>query len=158
MPRGFSKRLKSNLSTLSTGEHPLVLIEITHDSLPFPIRLVNDKCDLVSQGERYIACSFDLQLPDETDSNLPRAVLSITNIGRKLSYWVERTIGAMAAQIRIILVLRSSPDDQEWDICTDLINLSMNISTIDIQLGFDDLLNRVAVPVVYNTEKAPGLF
>jgi len=158
MPKSLSKKMKANMTVLSGGEHPIALIEIRHPLLANPIRLANSRNDIQSQGETYIACAFQITLPDEQDQNLPRAVLSITNIGRKLSYWVERTIGAKDAQVRIIVIQKSCPDDHEWSIDMDMINVSMTIETIETQLGFDDLLNKPAVPVIYNTEKAPGLF
>ena len=158
MPKQLSKKLKSNMTVLSGGEHPVILIEIFHPLLAEPIRLANSTEDIFSAGNNYIACSFDLRLPDEQDQNLPRAILSITNVGRKLSYWVERTVGAKDGKVNIIVVQKSCPDDHEWSIIMDMVNVSMTIDSIDSQLGFEDLLNKPAVPILYNTEKAPGLF
>jgi hypothetical protein len=143
---------------MSGSEHPLVLVEIHHDNLPIPLRIVADSKDLVSQGETYIACPFDLTLPDETEANIPRATLSIANIGRPLSQWVERTIGGKDARVLLILVMRSDPNTHEWSIWTDLSNVNMSIESVSAQLTFEDIINKTAVPIIYNVEKACGLF
>lgn len=158
MPKPLSNQLKANLNTIVANEHPLVLLEISHSNLPDSIRLVNDKKDLVSNGFNYMACPFELSLPDENDGQLPRATLEITNIGRALTVWIERTIGGMDAMVEVSLVLRSNPNFIEWNILMDLANVQMDIEKISAQLVFDDFLNRPAVPIIYNVEKAPGLY
>lgn len=158
MPKNLSTSLKSNINTLSSTQHPLLLVEIHHPNLAMPIRLVNDKCDIVSNGDTYIPCPFNLTLPDESENSSPRATMEITNIGRALSAWVERTVGGKDAQVRVMIIQRSNPNFVEWDIWTDLSNVTMDIEKITSQLTYDDILNKAAVRVLYTTEKAPGLY
>lgn len=158
MPKPISASLKANLNTIVADEHPLVLLEIHHPSLTIPVRLVNDRKSVVSQGEQYMACPFELVLPDENESQLPRASLSITNIGRALTTWIDRTQGGMDAEVRIIIIQRSAPSIHEWELWVDLSSVTMDIERVSAQLTFDDILNKPSVPIIYNTTKTPALF
>ena len=158
MPRNISKSFKANVSTMSGCESPIVLIEITHESLSVPIRVTNGGDDIESNGNLFINCPFRVKLPDDSEGSVPSVTLEMTNIGRALSYWIDQTLGARDAQARIMLIMKSNPDQVEYEICTDVQSMSMNLITISARLGFENLLNKKSVPIIYNFETAPGLY
>lgn len=158
MPKPLSSSLKANLNTITSDEHPLILLEITHEDLSIPLRVVNDKKEVISQGEAFIPCPFELVLPDENEGQLPRASIKITNVGRALTYWIERSMGAMGAEIKIIIIQRSNPNLHEWSITMGMSNVVMDIENVTASLDFRDILNLPAVPIIYNVAKSPGLY
>ena len=158
MPRNISRSFKANVSTMSGCESPVVLIEITHENLPVPIRVNNGGADIESNGNLFMFCPFSVKLPDEAECQIPTVNLELSNIGRSLSFWIDQSLGARDAQARIMLIMKSNPDQIEYEICVDIQSLSMNMNTINTRLGFENLLNRKAVPIIYNYEIAPGLY
>ncbi len=158
MARSYSNTFKEKSNSTGADEAPLYLLEIDHADLSSPVRVVNDNQDLVSNGNTFVAMAFRVTLPDDLQHGLPHAKLSVDNIGRELTQWLESSGGGKGATVRIMQVLRSDPDTLEFDITMDLSNVSMSMSQITGTLGFEDLLNRPAVPLTYRPDTTPGLF
>lgn len=154
----FSPGFHEVINATSAPETPLLLLEITHPDLDEPIRVVNDTQDLICQGKRFVALGFRATLPDDQENQLPRARLSVDNVGRELTKWLEISSGGLGAECRMLLVLRSAPDLIEWDITMTLSNVSITPQEVTADLGFEDLLNRPAIPLTYRPDTAPGLF
>ena len=97
-------------------------------------------------------------MPDDFDGRLPKASLSIDNVGRELTTWLESSGGGRGATCTIRLVMREAPDVIEYEITMDLVNLGIDWRTVTGQLGYEDLLNRPAVRLQIRQDTAPGLF
>lgn len=93
---------KRNLLATAPGDPYLVALEITHPDLSVPIRVVADTQNIVIEGHEFIACAFKLTKPDDVDQQLPHAELSVDNIGRELTQWLEYSNGGKGAMCRII--------------------------------------------------------
>ena len=158
MAKNYSATLKEKINSTSASETPLLLLEIDHPDLPAPVRVVNDNQDLVHQGNTYTAMAFRASLPEDLEEGMPRARLAIDNVGKELVAWLEASGGGQGATVRMIQVLRSTPDIIEWEVTMDLTNLSMTALEVSGVLSFDDLLNRPGVTLTYRPETAPGLF
>jgi len=216
--RTYSSDFRTILHATGAGEAPLYLLEISHDNLTEPVRVVLDNDDFpygaahVFRGEQayaegdivvpynyngrfyevdaagdsgvsepiwpseidetvvsgdvtfrcagvqYKSLYFRITLPDDRPRQLPRARLSLDNVGAELVSWLELSGGGQGAQCRIMQMLRSDPGTIEWEITMDLTNLAMDAVEITGILGFDDILNRPAVPFTYRPDTAPGLF
>jgi hypothetical protein len=141
----------------TAGELPLVLLEINHSVLSEPIRVVNDQLEITSNGNLYVAYPFAISLPDDAE-RLPKATLTIDNIGRELTTWLEASGGGRGATCTIRLVMRAAPDVIEYEITMELTNLAIDWQKVTGQLGFEDLLNRPAVQLQIRQDTAPGLF
>ncbi len=142
----------------TSGEAPLYLLEITHDQLAVPARYVNDNQDIVSNGDTFYACAFRITLPDDVDKQLPRARLTIDNVGRELTQWLDASAGGRGASVRAIQIQRDDPDVLEYDITLDLLSVSQNLMAITAELGFEDTLNLAGLPITYRPENTPGIF
>lgn len=142
----------------TAGEHPLVLLEINHSGLSEPIRVVGDTQDITSGGFLYVAFPFAISLPDDFGGQLPKATLTIDNVGRELTSWLEASGGGRGATCTIRLVMRSAPDLVEYEIVMSLTNLAIDWKKVTGQLGYEDLLNRPAVQMQIRQDTAPGLF
>lgn len=142
----------------TSGTAPLYLLEITHDQLATPLRVVNDTQDIVSNGDTYTAFAFRVSLPEDLDRKLPRALLAIDNVGRELTAWLDASSGGQGAQVRLMQVMRDDPDTLEFDITLDLLNVGQTPAQITAELGYDDTLNLAGLPITHRPDISPGLF
>lgn len=154
----YSTNARRNLLATSADEPMLELAEITQVDLAVPIRVVNDTEDIVVNGHTYIACPFTLSRPDDVDQQTPSANISVDNIGREMTQWLEFSRGGKGAKIRIMSVMRSAPDVLEFDMTLDLTGLSVSNETVDGNLGFQNTLMQPAVTKRFDPLTAPGAF
>ena len=158
MATSDSGKGRRNLLATSADEPFLVALEITHPELEVPIRVVNDSQSITIGGNEFVACPFQLTLPDDVDQQVPKARLSVDNIGRDLTQWLEVSNGGKGAKCRILMVLPSDPDIIEYEMTMDLTGLSIDNMSVSGDLGFQETLNQPAVATRYDTITAPGLF
>jgi len=154
----YSTNARRNLLATSADEPMLELLEITHADLSVPIRVVNDVQNITVQSNEFIACPFTLSRPDDVDQQTPAAKVSVDNIGRELTQWLEYSNGGKGARCRIMAVLRSSPNVLEFDMTLDLSGLSINNYTVEGSLGFQNTLMLPAVAIRFDPVRSPGLF
>lgn len=153
-----SERYRRALGAVSSSDVAVVLLEITHPAMPTPARVVRDTQDLVSGGTVFVAAGFDFTLPDDRGSAAPRAEIVIDNVGRELMDWIEASQGGRGAELRVMVVLRATPDVIEVDYRLGLESLKVDQSKVVGELGFGNLLDLPAVGVRYDPATAPGLF
>jgi len=156
--RDYSTSARESMASISKPESPVLLLEITHADLPTPVRVVNDNQDLVSNSELYIGLAFRATLPDDLSQGSPRGILSIDNIGRELTQWIEASGGGENAQVRMMQVMRSDPDIIEWEVTMELSGISITSSEVRGTLSFANLLDKPGIALSYRPENAPGLY
>lgn len=154
----YTANARRNLLATSADEPLLTLIEITHPDLTVPARFVNDTIDITSSGNLFVATRFTLTRPDDVDQQTPQAKLSVDNIGRELTQWLEASNGGKGARCRILAVMRSSPDVLEFDMSLDLTGISIDNMQVSGGLGFQNTLMQPAVTVRYDPKTAPGCY
>lgn len=159
MPRNFSQAGRRNVLATSAEEPLLAMVEITHADLgDTPIRVVNDTQPLVSRGQTFLACLFEVTLPDDVDGQIPQARLEVDNVGRQLTQWLEVSRGGQGARCRLIYVLRSDPDLYDVDLSMDLSGLKINNLRASGDLGFKHTLGQPGVAKTFTPATAPGLW
>ena len=158
MSRAKSARFRQAAQAVSAAELPLVLIDISHVLLATPLRFVNNVQDVLSNGQNYVATSFNFVWPDDQDKQTPRAQLQIANVRGDVGAFFERTHGGRGSVLTVLQIMRSVPDYIEDRLVLDLKNVEVNTLTVSGQLGYDDVLNRPGTPCTYRPESAPGLF
>lgn len=158
MPRAYSSTLLRKHNATGGDEVARVLLEISNPALIAPIRVVNDTLSLVSNGETFVAFAFDVMLPNDSQGQLPKAQLQLDNAGEDLTEWLDLSRGGKDSSVRFMQVLRSAPNNVEWEITLDLTNVQVTWTKVGGELGFENLLSRPAVAVTYNPGTAPGLF
>ena len=158
MARVYTSEFKSTLAQVSAPEATLVLLTINHPELATPVRVVNDTQDLVSNGDTYIAMPFRCTLPDDFENQLPKARLSVDNIGKELMYWIETSNGGNGSTVTMSQVMRSRPDTIEWSITMNLYNVSCTMQEVSGELGYENLFSRKAIQLQYRPNTAAGLF
>ena len=158
MAREYTDAFKSTLAEVNATESPLILIEIDHEALAEPVRVVNDMTDVTSNGNLYIAYPFKCVLPDDYENQLPKARIVIDNVGRDLMYWIETTGGGQNSSCTFKQILRSAPDLVEWQVTMNLYNVQVTMESVTAELGFENLFNKPAISRRYRPDTAPGLF
>lgn len=154
-----SADFKKTLNAIEGDERPLFLLQIDHDDLTQPIRVVNDTEDVVSNGNTYLAFPYTINLPSQEEESPPTVTLEIDNVGRDLMTWLESSNGGEGATATISMVLRSNPDVVEIGPLTlDLVNVKATPFKVQGNLGYEDLLNRPGNPIEYRPHNYPGIF
>lgn len=157
MPKNYTSHFRERTGNTS-GEEPVYLLEITHAQLGAPVRIVRDTQDLVSNGETFVALTFEIQLPDDAAGRLPRAPIRIDNVGRELTQWIDASQGGRGAKVRLMQVLRSDPDTIEYDVTLDLLRVTQNGAHVVGELGYEDFLSLPALVARYDPSTAPAIF
>jgi hypothetical protein len=160
MPRlSYTANFKEKTGS-TTGEEPFYLLEISHPDLEAPgvVRVVNDTQDLVHLGNTFTACGFRVQFPEDVAQTMPRVPISIDNIGRELTSWLDASSGGKGAQVRIIQVMRDTPDVIEQEYAMTLLNTRQDIMEVSGELGYGNMLDMSALAILYSQESASGLF
>lgn len=138
MRDSLSATYKEAASHQETEECPIVLLTITHDQLPSPIRVCNNGEDIISNGETFLACPFDIELPDDAEGKVPGAKLSIANVDRQIVNAL-RTITTRAI-VTLQVILASTPDVIEATYPElELIVADWNALTVSADLAWDAL-------------------
>ena len=158
MARAYSAEYKSTLAATSAPEAPIILLEITHPGLTEPVRVVNDNQNVTSNGVEFIACAFRCTLPDDLENQLPKATLSVDNVGKELMFWVETSGGGQGATARFIQIMRSRPNQIEWEITMNLSNVKATVEEVSADLGYDNIFTRPAITMRYDPFSSPGVF
>lgn len=157
MAKPYTAHYKDRVSSVS-GDAPLDLLVITHPQLLVPLRIVNDTQDLVSGGNTFVALAFRSSLPDDIERQLPRAKLAVDNVGREMVQWLDASKGGRGSQVRVMQVMRDTPDVIEFDMTMDMLNVRQTPLEITAELGFQNTLSVAAMPFVYRPDNTPGLF
>lgn len=154
----YSTTAQKKINATGADELPVLLLEIDHPTFTQPVRVVNDGLDLTSNGELYVAMRVEASLPDQQPGQMPRARLALDNVGRELVEPLEASNGGEGATVRMMQVLRSTPNVIEWEATLDLSNVEMSSMTVTGDLSYEDILNKPGVPMRYDPVTAPGLF
>ena len=158
MPAPYSTAYQAHLQRVTRDEGEVILLEITHADLVTPIRVCNDKQNVVSGGNTFVATSFMFQFPEDRERQTPRAQLAFTNVGRDLMQWLEQANGGEGALCRVRLVRRSLPNNVELDLTVGLQGVVADPLVVTAELGYEALLDRAAVQLRYDANVAPGVF
>lgn len=136
----------------------LLFLEIGAPSIPDTLRIVNDTQDWPSNGLTYLACPFQIKLPDDTAGQTPRAQLVIDNIGMGMTQDLESLQPNELVMCRLMISDRANPDVYERVYRLPMTMASANTGQVTAQLGVDFLMRQQAVRLRANPFTAPGLF
>lgn len=84
------------------------LVTITHPSLATPLRLVNARESVISNGQTFVPCEFEVILPETDGERVGRARLRIGNIDRDIQDAI--LYADPAPKLSFQIVLSSQPD------------------------------------------------
>lgn len=158
MSKTYTSHFKRVTNSVSANSFPLIALEIDRDDLAQPIRIINDTDNLTVQGNEFIAMPFNISLPDDPEQGIPSAQLTIDNVGRELTMWIEGADWSQETTCRIIQVMRDQPNTIEWEITMVMSDISMTSRVITAKLSFEDFFGSAGVAVRYTPTTFVGLF
>jgi hypothetical protein len=139
-------------------DSPLILLELTADSFPEPLRLVNDTVDCVSNGETYIGYPFGFKGPEDKNEGSPNVQLRIDNVGRGISEDLENLGPNEILMARIMLTDRADPNVIFRDYWMPLMSVQISGAVATATAGVDHFMRQQSVRLRFNQFTAPGLF
>lgn len=155
--RSMSAAATEAVLSQQTGEVFLWLLEINHDDLDDPLRFVNSREDLVSNGNNYIAFPFEITLPSDDGETISDIQLSISNVDRLITETIRNL--ATAAEVTCSIVMASSPDDIEaGPITMTLKSVTYNALTVTGSLRWESLIDLTYPGYTFTPSGFPGLF
>ena len=150
------ERYRRAQRALSPVDVTLTALEITHPDVPDPIRAVNDTAQRVIEGETYAPLRFEPRLVDDAEG-VPRAELTVVNVGRALTQWVERSGGGTGAQCRVLQVV-AGEDVPQYDVTLEVARMSVRNREVHVAIGYEPVFERRAVQLRHDPETSPGIF
>jgi hypothetical protein len=155
--RTLSSAALASGNAAQTDEVWLALVEITHDDLVTPIRVVNNTEDITSNGNTFVGYPFDIVLTDDVDDSPPTASIEIDNVDRDILDTI-RTI-TTAPDVKIQIILASQPDTIELEIDgMQLVNVEADATTIQGNLQFTNILDQKFPQFSFVPSLFPALF
>ena len=141
----------------STGEVPLYLIQFDHTDLTSPIRMVNNKEDIVSNGNIYTAFPFDIILPEQTPDRASTTTVRLCNVDRQVSTLLDGL--SSRPTLTVSMVLASSPDTIELGPAEyEVIDYVYGSTTIEATLSYENVNEELIPAHTINPADFPGAF
>lgn len=136
----------------------LLCLTLSHDSLATPIRLVRNSVAIERSGATFLACYFDLNLPEDSTDGPPQVQLVIDNVNKAIAQAIRTVTGRVKASLEIVLA--SQPELVEvGPIDMFLLTSSYDAHKVQGTLGYEDeVLTQVFPAQKYDPENTPGLF
>jgi hypothetical protein len=164
--RALTARLRRALTAQETDELLLQLLTFEHETLPAPLRFVNDLQNHESRGETYYGCPFKLALPDDRDDTPPSCKIEVDNVHHEIVESVRRMI--LPLEVTLELVLAAEPDIVEMGpLNFTMRGVTYNALTVEGVLWYEDVLNEPfpsgrkgpgGASGLFDPPRFPGLF
>lgn len=158
MARSLSAALKREMMAAESGTAAILLLTISHPSLPVPIRVNNSGQDLTSRGDLYLAFPFAITFPRSSEDAPPTVQLEICAADRSIIASVRSLANTRAT---IALELVHSPDVNTVEIGPlefDLLEVSYDALVMSGTIGYEDLLNEPFPKDIFGPTTTPGIF
>lgn len=123
MSRALSSTAKRAIFAQRTDQVFVILLTISHSSFDDDIRLCSDPTELLplanvrgilSRGLEFVYMPFNITFPQQDDTNISRATLSIDNVDREIVSAVRAADSEVYVKIEVVLA--STPDSLEVSI------------------------------------------
>lgn len=140
-----------------TDEAFILLVEFTHVPTNETYRAALNTEDIVSQGEVYTACYFDIALPDVGNNAPQGSQLTLDNVDMRLVGLLRRITQPLKATLRVVLATTPDVIEMEFEDLT-LREVNWDASKISGTLSSEDPLNQAFPSHMYDPRSFQGLF
>ncbi len=125
--------------------------------VPEGIRVCAAGQDVVSNGQTYAHCPFEIGLPPDTEDAQPRLTLRIANADRAIVESVRSITSPMKVQLSVVLA--GSPDTVEMGpLEFTLRDTRYDAGIVEGELRYEDILNEPFPAAVVTPGRFPGVF
>ena len=157
MSRPLSERARRAINAQETEEVFLLLLTIDHSSLAEPLRFVNNTTDIVSRGHKFYHYPFNMDLPLDSDEELPRVSIDIDNVDREIVLTLRQLEGRPTVTCEVVLasqpsVVEAGPFEFE------LVDAPWNHVKVTGNLSFEPILDEPFPADSFTPNLFPGLF
>lgn len=153
----LSQTAREAVTSPETAAVFLTLLTIKVDDEPI-LYLVNDKQEIVSQGNTYTPCAFQALLPDQTSDGNKTCKLQIDNSDVALYKSIKAAIGKRISA-SVAVVLSTTPDVYEQGPLDFVLrNISVTAQSIMGELYDSYIQDRKFTALVYSPDEFPGMF
>jgi hypothetical protein len=133
----------------------LTLLTFTLDGQE-PLRVVNNTLDVVSRGNTFLACGFEIILPTDDGEAMPTVKLTLPNADREIIEWIRGF--PTAPNLMMEIVLSNDPDTVERSIdWMRLVNVNYDALQITGTLAVENVLSAGFPGERYSPVRFPAL-
>lgn len=149
MPRQVSNAFKAAVYAQETSEAFIILLTISHPNFTQNIYISSDPSELlpkngvrgtISNGTEFLYVPFTLNMPQDDDTGVSRASLSIDNVSNQIIEYIREANSALS--IKIEIVLASDPDTIEItldDFKLERVTYDANTISAEISIEYFEL-------------------
>lgn len=133
------------------------LMKIEHPDID-TIRICSDTAQVVRSDGTYLPYPFELILPHESETEIPRASVRLDNVSREIAHKLVAIQGK--PKVTFMLVLADSPETVEYGPCEfRLADANWDHMVIGATLAlYEDVFNQQVPSQTYLPSNSPGLF
>ena len=148
---------RAALAAEDTDEVFVTLLTLDNADFASPVRVCSNSENVISNGNTFVPCPFDLALPDSPEEGPSTASLVIENVSREIIDEIRLT--ATPITVLIEIVLASSPNTIELALPNFLLRaIEANAETISGELLTDDTSNDAWPTDRMDPGRVPGIF
>lgn len=153
----LSAEAVQEISSEYTSTVWLTLITISHPDIGDPIRVTSDNVDTVFNGNTFLPFPHSVTLPDDTEGQIPEAVLTFSNVTQEIISIIRQITTAPKVTIQVIRVTDSDIVlEREW-LGLEWQETKYDINTITGKLGVENLATEEFPYETFDTS-FPGLW
>ncbi len=135
----------------------LILLTITHPSLPTPIRFVNNVENITSNGDEYEAFPFKITLPMDDGESAREVAVEFDNVSLELVTELRTITDPLDVNLKMIL--GSIPDDIQLELAELKIgSVNYDQHKITGKMYQDNFMSSAMTSEKYTPLNFPGLF
>lgn len=153
----FSEEFKINVNKHASEEKLISVIKVHHPSLVSAVRLVQDNSPIIFEGEEYIPFPMTISMQNQIEGELPKGVLTIPNMAKQITKWIDETMGAIGGKIEVIITRRSTLE-REYFVVFEIDEIKIDSQSIVFTISVQDNLNKPSSRWRYDSKRAIGLF
>lgn len=152
-----SNTLRDEAFASETSDGLLTLLTISHADLNPSLRFVRNPVDVISNGETYIACGFDVELPALDGSLTPSTRIRIDNVDRRIVEGVRLLTAPVSVTLQAVRI--EAPDVVELDLSElRLTNVTYDMMEVSGDLGIENISQEGFPAASFDPARFPGGF
>lgn len=153
----ISNEARGAMFAEETSDGLFTLMTIDHVDLAVPIRVVNNKVNIASRGNEFIAFPFEIILPESGSDRPPKAQLIIDNVSRELGQTIRTISSSPSVLIEVVRI--NDFDSLELSFpAFKLKNVRFDASQLRGDLVSEDLQIEPYPAHTFSPANFPGLF
>ena len=157
MPRSVTLPALQAMLAQQTSAVFLELLTVDHADLAAPLRMVNNRVDIVSNSETYVATAFTASLPSDTEKRVPSVRITVSNVDQR----IIRALRSVSSPPSFTLgvVNAATPDTFEYGPIDLLLrDYQVNAQNITMTVALEDFTQEGWPNLRFDPVNFPGLF